>query len=55
MEEDQARHKASFIPSTSGKIKKKKKKNPKKANCFACKKVRHFKRDCKTNLAKKSE
>ena len=45
--------KASFVPSNSGKIKKKK--NPKKANCFAYWKVGHFKKDCKDKLDKKSQ
>ena len=30
------------VPSTSGKIKKKKKVKPKKAKCFACENVGHF-------------
>ena len=47
----QVASKASSVPSFSGKIKKKKKKNPKKAKCFACRKVRHFKTDCKANIA----
>ena len=47
--------KAFSILSTSGKIKKKKDKNSKKAKCFACEKVKHFKKDCKTNPAKKSQ
>ncbi|KAL5553469.1 hypothetical protein UlMin_040870 [Ulmus minor] len=45
----------SSISTFDNKVKKKKKKNPKKAKCFACGKVGHFKRDCKANLAKKSE
>ena len=51
----QVASKSSFIPASDNKVKKKKKKNPKKAKCFACGKVGHFKRDCKANLAKKSE
>ena len=49
--------KTSSIPISDNKVekKKKKKKNPKKAKCFACEKVEHFKRDCKANIAKKSE
>ena len=47
--------KISSIPSTDKKVKKKKKKNLKKAKCFTCEKVGHFKRNCKANLAKKSE
>ncbi|KAL5546646.1 hypothetical protein UlMin_006333 [Ulmus minor] len=46
---------SSSISSNDKKVKKKKKKNSKKAKCFACGKVRHFKRDCKANLAKKSK
>ncbi|KAL5550991.1 hypothetical protein UlMin_001167 [Ulmus minor] len=51
----QVASKTSSIPTSDSKVKKKKKKNSKKAKCFACGKVRHFKRDCKANLAKKSE
>ena len=51
----QVTSKTSFISPVDNKVKKKKKKNPKKAKCFACGKVGHFKRDCKANLAKKSE
>ena len=45
--------KASYVPSTSGKIEKKKRKNPKKSKCFAYGKVGQFKKECKGNLAKK--
>ena len=38
------------IPFTSGKIKKKKKVNLKKAKCFTCGNVGHFLRDCKATL-----
>ncbi|KAL5551465.1 hypothetical protein UlMin_001641 [Ulmus minor] len=51
----QVASKTSSIHFPNKKVKKKKKKNLKKAKCFACGKVRHFKRDCKANLAKKSE
>ena len=51
----QVASKTSSIPTSDNKVKKKKKKNPKKAKCFACGKVRHFKKDCKVNLAKKSQ
>ncbi|KAL5583120.1 hypothetical protein UlMin_015562 [Ulmus minor] len=47
----QVASKTSSIPTSDNKVKK----NPKKAKCFTCRKVRHFKRDCKANLAKKSE
>ncbi|KAL5579597.1 hypothetical protein UlMin_012039 [Ulmus minor] len=47
----QVASKTSSIPSADKKVKK----NPKKAKCFACKKVRHFKKDCKANLTKKSQ
>ena len=36
--------KAFSIPSTYGKIKKKEKVNTKKAKCFSCENVGHFKR-----------
>ncbi|KAL5545416.1 hypothetical protein UlMin_005103 [Ulmus minor] len=49
----QVASKTSSIPTFDNKVKKEKKKNPKKAKCFACGKVGHFKRDCKANLAKK--
>ena len=49
----QVTSKVSSNPFSSGKIKKKK--NLKKAKCFAYEKVRYFKRDCKANLAKKNE
>ena len=52
---NQVENEVSSNPSSSGKIKKKKKKNLKKAKCFACKKVGHFKKDCKANLDKKGE
>ena len=51
----QVASKNSSITSVDKKVKKKKKKNLNKAKYFACKKVGHFKRDCKANLAKKSE
>ncbi|KAL5545146.1 hypothetical protein UlMin_008930 [Ulmus minor] len=51
----QVASKTSSIPTSDNKVKKKKKKNLKKTNCFACRKVGHFKRDCKANLAKKSK
>ena len=40
----QVASKVSCNPSSSGKIQKKKKKNLKKAKCFACGKVGHFKK-----------
>ena len=51
----QVASKTSSIPTSDNKFKKKKKKDPKKAKCFACENVGHFKRGCKANLAKKSE
>ena len=51
----QVASKTSSIPASDNKVKKKKKKNLKKAKCFACGKVGHFKRDYKANLAKKGE
>ena len=51
----QVANKTSYIPTSNNRVKKKIKKNLKKAKCFACEKVGHFKRHCKANLAKKSE
>ena len=47
--------KVSSNPSSTRNIKKQKNKNPKKAKCFACGNVVHFKKDYKVNPAKKGE